>query len=159
MTFSHLLVLLPGYVSPQESPWTEAPSRQHCNICALKLWCLIPLLRSSLQVLGKQGRFGGDSVSLTLCLGRLKQMHVSVWEKGKPATLAQGCSGSDPAENSRAPLSPGRASQDRMAALPCIGPCARFRAEGNQHHLSSSEMQPLTTLTVGKSHLLQVELQ
>lgn len=96
MTFSHLLFLLPGYVSPQESPWTEAPSRQHCNIRVLKLWCLIPLLWPPLQVLGKQGQFWGDSVSLTLCLGCLKQMHVSVWEEGKPAVLAQGCSGSDP---------------------------------------------------------------
>lgn len=91
MTFSHLLFLLPGYVSPQESPWTEAPSRQHCNMCALTLWCLIPALQSPLQVLGKQGWVWGDSVSLTLCLGCLKQMPVSVWEKGKPAILAQGC--------------------------------------------------------------------
>lgn len=129
VTFSHLLFLLPSYVSPQESPWTEAPSREHFNICVLQLWCLIPLLWPPLQVLGKQRQFWGDSVSLTLCLSCLKQLHVSVWEKGKPAILAQGCSGSDPSweqqSSTLSRMSARRGWQHCPASAPVLGSAQR----------------------------------
>lgn len=120
VTFSHLLLLLPSRVSlscpgnPLDRNTLQAALQHMCPQTLVSN----PTLWPPLQALGKQGWFWGDPVSLTLCLGWLKQMYVSVWEKGKPAILAQGLT---PAENSTAPLSPGHVSQGRMAALPCTG--------------------------------------
>lgn len=48
-----------------------------------------------------------------------------------------------------------------MAACTAPAPAlreARFRVEENQHHISSSEKQPFTTIMMGKLHLLHTEL-